>query len=217
MKVEQKIASEIRGIIEKLVETGICDDFNYPSPYTSKYGEIHIEWKNCENLSVSLKNLDYDTIYNELSKNRQYNLKLADGMMIQLLYKVKNNKIVSHRLSMFPSRNLECYQNEPELYEMDCVFSDVLAKNVVTFPVRFDYDIEDKPDHPNSHLSLGQYKNCRIPVYGPIMPNTFINFVLKNFYNSFFKEKIGSSFKTDYPFEYTIKDSELHEIHMYIS
>jgi hypothetical protein len=36
--------------------------------------------------------------------------------------------------------------------------------------------------HPASHLTLGQYENCRIPVSGPLGPNSFGMFILRNFY-----------------------------------
>ncbi len=120
-------------------------------------------------------------------------MKLADGALVQLLYETHDDKIVSHRLAMFPSRDLESFQNEPELYQSDNIFADILSRSIVTFPVRFDYNRSDIQGHPNSHLSLGQYKNCRIPVYGPIMPKTFINFILKSFYNSFLRIKLKNA------------------------
>ncbi|MBR8159485.1 DUF2290 domain-containing protein [Burkholderia cenocepacia] len=78
------------------------------------------------------------------------------------------------------------YQNEPEIYEEDQIYADILAKNVVPFPIRFDFDISEKLFkpllHPRSHLTLGQYKNCRIPVTAPLSPIVFVQFILSNLY-----------------------------------
>ena len=61
-------------------------------------------------------------------------------------------------------------------------------KNIVPFPIRFDFDADDKRhvdlSHPKSHLTLGQYQNCRIPVSAPITPIVFVKFILRNFYNT---------------------------------
>jgi hypothetical protein len=51
--------------------------------------------------------------------------------------------------------------------------------------IRADYNKDDvisKVHHPYSHITLGEYKNCRIPVNKPISPLSFVNFVLEHFY-----------------------------------
>jgi hypothetical protein len=58
-------------------------------------------------------------------------------------------------------------------------------------PLRFDYDSQDASfvpvEHPRCHLHLGQFEGCRVPVSSPLCPTDFINFVLRNFYNSCFR------------------------------
>jgi len=66
---------------------------------------------------------------------------------------------------------------------------DIIEKKIVPFPLRFDYNREDVASthsHPYSHVTLGQYTNCRIPAYGPISPRLFMQFVLENFYNTYY-------------------------------
>ena len=49
----------------------------------------------------------------------------------------------------------------------DEIYADVVGREVVPFPLRFDYDARVKKQevyHPACHLTLGQYTNCRIPV-----------------------------------------------------
>ena len=86
------------------------------------------------------------------------------------------------------SGNLEAFQNEPELYLDDEIYADILDRRIVTVPFRFDFDNNQKTyipiEHPISHLTLGQYKNCRIPVSSALTPYQFLTFVIRNFYHT---------------------------------
>jgi hypothetical protein len=105
------------------------------------------------------------------------------------MYRFHKNKIKNHRLAFFPSPYLEEYQNDPEIYETDERYAEILSKSIVPFPLRFDFDSDlKKSDHPKTHLSLGQYKNCRIPVSAPLTPYNFISFLLRNFYNTAYRK-----------------------------
>ncbi|WDM68103.1 DUF2290 domain-containing protein [Xanthomonas cucurbitae] len=108
--------------------------------------------------------------------------------IVQLLYDFLGDDLVGHRLSYFPSPSLEPFQNEPELYENDEIYAEILKKNIVPFPIRFDYSSDDakhvEVNHPKSHMTLGQYQNCRIPVFSPVTPIVFAKFMLRNFYNT---------------------------------
>jgi hypothetical protein len=70
------------------------------------------------------------------------------------------------------------------LYEQDELYADIMAQRLVRFPIRFDYAPRQAKGivHPASHMTLGQYEYCRIPVAGPVGPNTFAMFVIRNFY-----------------------------------
>lgn len=56
------------------------------------------------------------------------------------------------------------------------------------FPLRLGFDSDDGRfealHHPKSHLTLGQFQHCRIPVSGPLTPVQFLGFILRNFYNT---------------------------------
>ena len=71
---------------------------------------------------------------------------------------------------------------------MDELYAEIIMRNIVPFPLRFDFDsrteVVQELEHPVSHLSLGQYKNCRIPVSAALTPFYFISFVLRNFYHT---------------------------------
>jgi hypothetical protein len=187
MNAEQ-VRAQLESITTFLVECSMCDEQNFPSVRTSGR-HVHISLPNNPNLSVSLKsNIDYREIYRQLGESRAFNFRMLDGALVQLLYDFEGDELQSHRLSYFPSPTLEPFQNEPELYEDDEIYADILKKNVVPFPIRFDYSSDSARHvdvhHPMSHLTLGQYQNCRIPVCSPVTPIVFVRFLLRNFYNT---------------------------------
>ncbi len=184
----QQVRAQIERITTLLVEFSLCDEQNFPSVKHFS-GQTLITIPNDSNLSIGLKSgLDYIEIYRQLDESRAFNFRMLDGAMVQLLYNFQEGVLISHRLSYFPSPTLEAYQNEPELYDEDEIYADILSKNIVPFPIRFDYSSDDEKHvdihHPKSHLTLGQYQNCRIPVFAPITPIVFVKFILRNFYNT---------------------------------
>lgn len=131
----------------------------------------------------------YDEIYQHLREVRAFNVKMLDGALMQMMYLFADGVVRRHRLAFFPAPHLEEFQNNQEIYLDDEIDADVVARNVVPFPVRFDYDARvDRRDaaHPLSHLTLGQYRNCRIPVSAPVTPSRFVDFILRNFYHTAF-------------------------------
>lgn len=183
------VKKEMNIIISHLVGDGISTYQQYPVIKEHPNCVKKLEWNSIINLSISLRNLEYESIYSEIDKNKDYNIKLIDGNIIQMLYTFKDNQLYSHRLAMFPSPSLEMFQNDPEIYENDEIYADIISKKIVPFPIRFDYnkdEINSQSAHPYSHVSLGEYLNCRIPAYGPISPHIFMSFILESFYNTYY-------------------------------
>ncbi|MCP4367381.1 MAG: DUF2290 domain-containing protein [Deltaproteobacteria bacterium] len=149
---------------------------------------VEITFPGEQNTSISMKNISYTDIYDRLKEQRAYIAIMADGAMIQMMYAFRNGKLERHRLAFFPSPHLEEFQNDPEIYLDDEVYAEIVNKNIVPFPIRFDFDnregVCEEVVHPKSHLTLGQYRNCRIPVSSPLMPFHFIEFILRNFYDT---------------------------------
>lgn len=184
----EQVRAQIEGITTLFVECSLCDEQNFPSVRNSR-GHTLITIPNDPDLAIALKSgVDYREIYRRLEETRSFNFRMLDGAIVQLLYDFIGSDLVGHRLSYFPSPSLEPFQNEPELYEDDEIYADILKKNVVPFPIRFDYSSDDSKhidvDHPKSHMTLGQYQNCRIPVFAPITPIVFAKFLLRNFGSS---------------------------------
>jgi hypothetical protein len=188
----QQTLRQIKDLTESLVGLSLCNEQNFPATGGEIGGAFDISVTTADAVSIALKNVSYRDIYLELDKARCFNVKMLDGALMLLRYKFQAGTIRDHSLSYFPSPDLEHFQNDPDLYVEDEIFADVVAKNIVPFPVRFDYSFDPgkfiEVHHPYSHLTLGQYKNCRIPVCSPLGPLAFGGFILRSFYNTAFRK-----------------------------
>jgi hypothetical protein len=221
----QNIYNQIQDITVNLILAELSAEQNFPSYDPEAKGDFDIiSYSGMKDLSIALKNIEYSELYIELDKNKEYNIKMIDGALLQLLYtfskksKRKKSKLISHRLAFFPSPFLHDFQNEPELYETDEIYADIIAKNILPVPIRFDYDPSNfkELEHPSCHLTLGQFKNCRIPVSAPITPNAFISFILRSFYNTALKKHTDTlDFSSDL-FDETITTTEKKILHFAI-
>ena len=195
----QQTLKQINELTQALVGLSLSNEQNFPTTQGKPNASFEISVSTAAGMIVALKNVAYRDIYGELEKARCFNVKMIDGALVTLRYRFQARAVCEHSLSYFPSPDLEQFQNEPEIYLEDEVFADVVAKNIVPFPIRFDFsDDEEKFEdvhHPYSHLTLGQYKNCRIPVCSPLGPLAFGGFILRNFYNTAFR-KYSAKFPT---------------------
>ena len=160
----------------------MAQEYNFPI-----IQQTDVVWQNFKDISLYLKNLDYTTIYNEMEKNHNYNIKLPDGGILQLMYRFNRTgtELQSQRLGYYPSPSYEIYQNDAELYDEDYIYGDILNKDILPVIIRADYnkdDVESEAHHPYSHITLGGYKNCRIPADKPISPMKFVKFIMEHFY-----------------------------------
>jgi hypothetical protein len=187
MSVPKDLLNQIHSATVRMIELGLCNEQNFAALRQSGNDEFEITIANAAIISIALKNIEYANIYNAMESAGAFNMRMLDGALVQLHYRVRADQVVSHRLAFFPAPSLAPFQNEPELYEEDEIYADILSRSVVQFPMRFDFDSSDdlyvEVDHPKSHLTLGQYENCRIPVSGPVPPITFLRFLLRHFYN----------------------------------
>ena len=143
---------------------------------------------------------------------------MPDGALIQIAYRFLGTELTGHRLAFFPSPYLEDFQNDPDIYEADEIFADIVAKNVVPFPLRFDFDSDDGRfkalHHPKSHLTLGQFQHCRIPVSAPLTPFQFLSFILRNFYNTAHRRYTAELSEDSGAFPETITGIESQVVHV---
>jgi hypothetical protein len=121
-------------------------------------------------------------------ENRDYVLRLLDGSLIQMAYRIEHDEIIWHRLCWFPcpfalsSEHLEFAEGDVlSLFELFGL-SDVQMVS----PIRFEYDaVQSDELHPQSHITVNR-ETCRVPAYGPISAGHFLKFVLFNFHQGVF-------------------------------
>ena len=188
MSTPSQIEKQINELTKYLVKESLTDAQYFAFQRSIRGGFSEVTFQSAEHVSIALKNLPYEEVYEHLVQREAYNVKMLDGALIQMMYAFANGTLQRHRLAFFPAPHIEEFQNNPDIYQDDEIYADVIAKNIVPFPVRFDYDARDSHHqelvHPKSHLTLGQYEHCRIPVTAPMMPGRFIDFILRNFYHT---------------------------------
>ncbi|MCI5209986.1 MAG: DUF2290 domain-containing protein [Candidatus Electrothrix sp. ATG2] len=208
----EQIRKQMEKATADLVGLSLCDRQNFPSMRNIGQGCCEIGISDKGNISYALKNLSYRDIYTELNRMQSYNMRMLDGALIHMMYRFRNNQIEAHRLAFSPSPFLEEFQNNPDTYLNDEVYAEVVMKNIVPFPLRFDFDCREEVvvegDHPKSHLTLGQYQNCRIPVSAPLTPYHFIRFILRNFYNTAYRKYCNKLSSFNDHFEISISKTE---------
>lgn len=92
------------------------------------------------------------------------------------------------------------------------------------FELKFTYPTQDQRerlrvihrDIPESHLTLGQYQNCRIPVTAPMMPFRFIDFVLRNFYHTVYARQADALPVWNDSFAESIRPAECDVVHVVV-
>ena len=130
------------------------------------------------------------------------------------------NSIATAPTCIFSRISPRRIQNNPDIYIKDEIYADITSKGKVPFPIRFDYDARSDVhvtlEHPKSHLTLGQYKNCRIPVAAPMTPLWFIDFVLRNFYHTAFARYADDLPSCDGSFAESILPDERGVVHISI-
>jgi len=189
--MKNDIIKQIKNITRFLIDKNLVISYNEPRIMND---EITLK----SDISKILKNEEYSDIYNICIKEKLFNFLLLDTAILQLMYRFdkRGRSIIEHRLCFFPNPNIEQFAEnfdyESLYYESRNIAIEYIEKNVVIFPLRFDFNINEQIYkeiyHPKSHLTLGNYKNCRIPVSSWISPKMFVGFILRNFYNTKFLE-----------------------------
>lgn len=220
MPTADEIKRQIDGIVRHLVEIGLANDQNFAIRRNQEGNHIAVTFPQAEHVSVAMKDRAYSEIYDVMAQERAYSIKMPDGALIQMMYLFDGLLLERHRLAFFPAPHLEEFQNNPDIYLEDDIYADVVARNIVPFPLRFDYDsrttVFREIEHPKSHLTLGQYENCRIPVTSPLTPCLFMDFIVRNFYHTAFHRYADRLPRYDETFAESILISERGLIHIKI-
>lgn len=182
----KKIIGSISSIVCRLIELGLASDQNYSRRKVMSNGDITVSVSKAPGASF-LRCESYADLYNEVERRHAFDLKLLDGALVSLSYTFQSDETLKHhRLAFLPSPELSQFQNFPDCYIGDVPFVDIVGAQVHPSPLRFDFDIGNAQSvrHPASHLTIGQYTNCRIPVSAPLEPVEFIAFIVRHFYDA---------------------------------
>lgn len=182
----RRTREQINTLIEYLVEVGLSDDQQFA--FERGNATVEVTFENASYVTEALSGQPYENIYGLFKKQRVFNVRLLDGALVQMQYLFSGSNITKHRLAFLPSPHLVQYEREPTLYDMEHTFAEIVGRRVIAIPMRFDFDADDlrhtELNHPKSHLTLGEYSQCRIPVSSPLTPHCFIEFLLKHFYRT---------------------------------
>lgn len=212
------VLKEIKSITQYLTTEGLTNDQNLPRRHTRPDRVEVIDYPTILPGASLLRDEPYQDVYLTQLAGRSYNFLMLDGAMIQMTYNFKARKLVGSRLAFLPSPDLSEYQNDPDSYIHDDMFAEVVNRRVVTVPLRFDFDTDAKVvkeiHHPASHLTLGQYANCRIAATAAITPGAFVEFILRSFYNTASRKHSSGIPAASHRFESTITTLESSLVHI---
>lgn len=215
MSDRTEISSQIRNLTQLLVDKSIAVSQNYPV-----YRDNKLFWGNFQNIAFALQDEPYESIYDGCKQAKDYSFMLIDGALIQLQYEFRRNELIGHVLTFFPNPHFENYQDNPEefeeLYFGQELFTDMINKKSIVFPIRFDYSqVHNEVIHPKIHATLGAFRDCRIPISKPISPNRFISFILRNFYYfKFVEADMQHELNLDLQFPEIITNNEKKLLHL---
>lgn len=181
--------TEINRIISGLVEVGLVDDQNFAIQKQVRT-LTEVTFQGASEVGFGLKGSEYQATYRHFTAKRTYNVKMLDGGLVQIMYAFLRDSLQRHRLGFFPALEREEFEDTSD--DLEDVYREWSALHTVRFPIRFDYDISDSKhvvkDHPKSHLTLGDFAECRIPATSPLTPSQFFDFILRNFYYRAFQK-----------------------------
>ena len=220
MLTPQQTRVQINALINHLVSESLSNIQYYAIQRTERDDVVEITFPTIKHVTVALKSRSYSEIYEYLLQSDAYNVRMLDGALIQVSYTFVSGTLQRHRLAFFPAPYLEEFQKTPEVYAEDVIDADIVARNIVPFPLRFDYDVRAGRHmelvHPKSHLTLGQYEDCRIPVSSPVPPYWFFDFILRNFYNTADKQYTAELPSQHGMFDESILPAERSVVHIVV-
>lgn len=181
----QRILQEINGITSYFVKKGIARSQNYSIQTTAgKFTDV--TFSAAKSVGAALRDRPYEQIHGRLIIDNAFNIEMIDNALLQFMYRFDKQQIIKHRLAFFPSPILDDFVRYPKVYFTDDPRLEPSGRTTIPVPLRFDYDLAAaKPDlsHAASHLTIGQYKQLRIPVSAPLTPRMFADFILRHFYS----------------------------------
>ena len=180
----QRILQEINRVTSYFVSKGITRAQNFSIQRTAG-NFTDVTFDTARLVGGALRDLPYEEIHRQLIIDKAFNIRMIDNALLQFMYRFDKRGIVKHRLAFFPSPNVDDFLRYPRLHSTDDRRLGIEQRTTIPVPLRFDYDVAAaKPNsaHAASHLTIGGYRRCRIPVSAPLTPRMFAEFILQYFY-----------------------------------
>ena len=214
----RRTCDHINALVRHLVEVGLADDQRFAFERSSF--SVEVTFENATYVTEALGEVPYEEVYGLFAEHRAFNFKLLDGALVQMLYLFTGTVLAKHRLAFLPSPYLHQYERDPEIYEVDHTFAEIAGRRHLALPLRFDFDSDDQRHvevhHPKSHLTLGEYPQCRIPVTSPLTPRRFVEFLLRHFYRTPDRDFTVAVPHLPGSFERCITPAEQNTIHLVV-
>lgn len=178
-----------------------------------------LSWVRDGSVALVLPGLPRIDDYVRLVRDREYSFLMHDGAAIQILYQYERSVLVRHRLLYWPcpfdAEDAFRQFGYPVVDLLEALFlGNIRTEVVLRGLLRFDYVPDAAREfHPASHLTLAR-SECRIPVHAPLSFDTFMRFVLENFYlEAWSDQKIAAHFACQQEVN-SIHTRDLERVHL---
>ena len=96
MTTPKLILKQVEVITSNLIKIGLSVQQNYPA---NNLGNI--SYSGMHDISIAMKNASYTEIYNMLDRTKNFNIKMIDGALIQILYSYNKNILIKININTF--------------------------------------------------------------------------------------------------------------------
>lgn len=119
--------------------------------------------------------------------DRNFSFLMIDNSIVQCVYRFENFKLTYQKMAFYQSPFKMPYESHYQYYDQgeEDMVDGALKELGEIVSLRFDHEPRHfkEVEHPNTHLHVGAYRNCRIPVNRPISAIIFFKMVIRNFYS----------------------------------
>lgn len=155
--------------------------------------DFELTWSNRSpeaNITFDLS-LGIETIIQILLRHQQFSLLFYDKSILQVEYKIRDNKIIKQRMQFI--KKSSTVKTLEELQELEGDVSEVEGngwfdeETGIPILLRVDYDPDNHTElvHSRSHFVISNLKDCRIPMNRNLTLVKFVQLILNQVYNNY--------------------------------
>ena len=179
------IETQVRTFVNAMLEYGLALASNPVVSATAGDTTI-VSWSKAPAISTTFGRFASIAEYATFLDQRDFNLVLRDGALLQIAYTFKGRVLVGHRLCHYPCpidiSDLEADDGSITEWIEALDAGELRERLRLRTPLRLDFDMKAaKNDHPASHFTISE-ETCRIPVAAPVSLGHFVSLVFSQFY-----------------------------------